>query len=150
MSFLFPSDCSRNTLECQPNKCINKNFENDTVLNCPPPGCHDEPFLAEHCKPKPIYQAPSSHVLAISALTSLFMVMFGIVTCWYCFKFRHCWNDSQTSNTNATSRPGTSRPDMEFQTIRIPPTPELESSAPPLSEDNPPSYDSLFKERKQS
>ncbi|KAG4077031.1 hypothetical protein HA402_016018 [Bradysia odoriphaga] len=148
LSFTSYDDCSRNTLECQPNKCIAKIFENDTVLNCPPPGCLDEPSLAEHCKAKPIYQAPSSHILAISALTSLFMVMFGIVTCWYCFKFRHCWNDNQTNNPNASSRSGTSRPDMEFQTIRIPATPELASGAPPLDDDNPPSYDSLFRDRK--
>lgn len=136
-------------MECQPKKCISKDLENDNVLNCPPPGCLDEPSLAEQCKIKPIYQAPSSHVLAISALTSLFMVMFGIVACWYCFKFRHCWNDNQSNNPNASSRPGTTRPDMEFQTIRVPSTPDLASTAPPLEEhDNPPSYDSLFKERK--
>lgn len=142
-------DCSLNTLECQSKKCISKDLENDTILNCPPPDCIDEPSLAKHCKAKPIYQQPSSHVLAISALTSLFMVMFGIVTCWYCFKFRNCWNDNQTNNTNTGGRSGVSRPDMEFQTIRIPSTPEAASAPPPLEDhDNPPSYDSLFKDRK--
>lgn len=138
-------------MECQPKKCISKNLENDTILNCPPPGCRDEPSLADHCKVKPIYQPPSSHVLAISALTSLFMVMFGIVTCWYCFKFRNCWGDNPAHNPNASGqRSGASRPDMEFQTIRIPSTPEVAASAPPTMEDhdNPPSYDSLFKDRK--
>lgn len=120
-------------------------------MNCPPPDCRDEPMLADRCKVKPIYEPPGSHVLAISALTSLFVVMFAIVTCWYCFKFRNCWNDNQMNNSSASSRPGTSRPDMEFQTIRIPTSPDSAASAPPQLDDihdNPPSYDSLFRDRK--
>lgn len=149
-SFHSVIDCTSNSLECQPKKCISKDLENDTILNCPPPNCLDEPSLADHCKIKPIYQAPSSHVLAISALTSLFMVMFCIVTCWYCFKFRNCWGDNQANNPNTSGRSGTSRPDMEFQTIRIPATPDIGASAPsPMDDhDKPPSYDSLFKDRK--
>lgn len=141
-------DCSRYSMECQPHKCISKDLENDSYLNCPPPDCRDEPMLAEKCNPKPIYEPPSSHVLAISALTSLFVVMFAIVTCWYCFKFRHCWNDNQSNNPNGSQRQGASRPDMEFETIRIPQTPDIQASAPSSDHDNPPSYDSLFRERK--
>lgn len=142
-------DCSSNSFECQSGKCIAKELENDSVLNCPPPDCRDEPSLSDYCKDKPVYQQPSSHVLAISALTSLFMVMFAIVACWYCFKFRNCWDNNPTT-ANVSSRSGTARPDMEFQTIQVPATPEVSASAPPIMEDhdNPPSYDSLFRDRK--
>ncbi|KAJ6642831.1 hypothetical protein Bhyg_07785 [Pseudolycoriella hygida] len=148
-SFTSYDDCTRNTLECQEKKCISKDLQNDTILNCPPPFCRDEPSLEHLCNVKQTYQAPSSHVLAISALTSLFLVMFAIVTCWYCFKFRN-WNDNQTNSPDTSARLRTSRPDMEFQTIRIPAAPEMSASAPPVMEDhdNPPSYDSLFKDRK--
>lgn len=158
-------------IDSDPDSCIAHLFQNDNIVNCPPPFCTDESSI---CPVPPIKTiddpktTPSSSGtdLFISALTSLIFTLVGVGSClWLCLHVKDCCanrgglrnsNSGQINGSNAQrSDPlRSAAPDDDSlpafsPTLEMPTTGTFTTrpSAPPIDHkdiDKPPAYDALF------
>lgn len=174
----FVSACDPNTVNSQikcinsdENSCISRIFDNDHIVNCPPPYCTDErgicPVSPTVVKATETKSTTSSGTdMLVTALTSLIFTLVGVGSClWLCLHIKDCCisesgirgsNSGNIGGSNAQrgdALRGNAHDDDSLPAFS--PTLEMPTSgtylnrpsAPPINHkdtDKPPAYDSLF------
>lgn len=138
-------DCDDDSdgIKCTDGTCISKAFNNDGIVNCPPPEFSDEPPI--------ISNPPESNNtdIIISALTSLIFTLVGVGSClWLCWNIKDCFiaEVTQSATAHGGNRRENSRSNRTNDLEMPSGSSNNEPNAPPIDEkeDKPPSYDSLF------
>lgn len=115
--------------------CISRSLYDDSIINCIPPYCADEPRYHGKCgisflKPGPV---------TVAIISSLVFVASGVAIAWHFFKiFVSC--------SRYFVHRETIEPIVEYQSVYVPPETDntLGAAQSSTTDDPPPSYESLF------
>jgi hypothetical protein len=145
--------------ECKTNNiksCIQKQYTNDSIVNCIEPNCLDEPLLG--CFSSSVYVSDTSDdsssnenivQIFLSAITSLILTM---LTCgafiWIIYRIKRCLSPRPATTTTITTSTTTRVRRRRHRTNNDPSTSHQDNQSPtaPPKDDLPPSYSDLFPE----
>lgn len=139
------TDCKGSyKFQCSEGRCISLSLFDDSIINCIPPSCGDEPKLLSKCGTELTYH-PShmSYVLVISV--SLFAVIVVVAVAWYCFRLYVRYNGYFGGHAAAPNIPV-----VEYRAAYVPPATDdtLGATQAQPTTENPPSYDSVISDNR--